>query len=359
MKPRRTNLQVLERWGPWTPATTLLLTLAISAVACAQPPGGMGSPGPQSRPAADVGEGAPGLHVAAIEPTVLFVRKDGRLLQQARAVLVSSDQLIEARMDVHLEGTDPVSTPLSVDRGKATVMFNVPDIDRPMALEFVLTAGGVEKDRRRMTWQPQRHWEVYLVPISHHDWGYTEPVEVVLRKYDTIYDEVLRFCDETSDWPEDSRFHYMVEGAWSIQHFIRNRPPEVVQKLGGYLQQGRIEVSALYGNEITGLLGHEEQIRLMYPSFELKRRFGAAIQTAHTTDIPGLSWGLPMLLSDVGVKYFFAGLPDYFEWEGRKVPTFWDEPSILRHGRPDAFHWQGPDGRSVLVYYRRLAWGRP
>ena len=124
------------------------------------------------------------------------------------------------------------------------------------------------------------------------------------------------------------------------------------RKLGGYLQQGRIEVSALYGNEITGLLGHEEQIRLMYPSFDLKRRFGAAIQTAHTTDIPGLSWGLPMLLSDVGVKYFFAGLPDYFEWEGRKVPTFWDEPSIVRHGRPDAFRWQGPDGRSVLVYYQ-------
>jgi len=84
MKLRRTDLRLLERWDPRRPATTLLLALAVSAVARAQPPGGMGSPRPQSRPTAQVGEGAPGLHIAAIEPTVLFVRKNGRLLQQAR-----------------------------------------------------------------------------------------------------------------------------------------------------------------------------------------------------------------------------------------------------------------------------------
>jgi alpha-mannosidase len=57
-------------------------------------------------------------------------------------------------------------------------------------------------------------------------------------------------------------------------------------------------------------------------------------------------------LAGAGVRYFFAGLPTYFE-EGRNdIHTFWDEAAVMRHGRPDAFRWQGPDGQTVLVYYQ-------
>ena len=127
---------------------------------------------------------------------------------------------------------------------------------------------------------------------------------------------------------------------------------EVRQKLGKYVQEGRIEIPALFGNEIGALCSHEELIRLMYPSFRLKRELGAPIRTASITDVPGLSWGLPTVLAGAGVKYFFAGLPDYFGWGGRGVHGFWDEAAILRHGIPDAFRWEGPDGGSVLVYYQ-------
>ena len=58
------------------------------------------------------------------------------------------------------------------------------------------------------------------------------------------------------------------------------------------------------------------------------------------------------MLAGAGVKYFFAGLPTYFEWGRNDIHTFWDESAILRHGRPDAFRWQGPDGQTVLVYYQ-------
>ncbi|MCX5638162.1 MAG: glycosyl hydrolase-related protein, partial [Planctomycetota bacterium] len=116
--------------------------------------------------------------------------------------------------------------------------------------------------------------------------------------------------------------------------------------------EGRIEIGALFGNEITCLCSHEELIRLMYPSFRLKRKFGESIRTASIIDIPGLSWGLPTILAGAGVKYFFAGLPTYFEWGRNDIHTFWDEPAILRFGRPDAFRWQGPDGETVLVYYQ-------
>ena len=67
---------------------------------------------------------------------------------------------------------------------------------------------------------------------------------------------------------------------------------------------------------------------------------------------------MPTALAGAGIKYFFAGLPEYFEWDPKKYKdivkhTFWDEKNILRsHGRPDAFYWKGPDGSKVLVYYQ-------
>jgi hypothetical protein len=82
---------------------------------------------------------------------------------------------------------------------------------------------------------------------------------------------VVRFCDETKDWPEEAQYRYTLEGTWSLQHFVANRPKEAVDRFGGYVKQGRIEIGALFGNEIDSLCGRGVD-RLMYPSF----RFASA-----------------------------------------------------------------------------------
>jgi hypothetical protein len=245
-----------------------------------------------------------------------------------------------------------IDTIVKVENGKSTVQVHIPDIGGPTQVEFVLKALAKVQDNRKITLQPQRHWKVYIVPITHHDLGYTDTIENVLKSYDRFYDDILRFCEQTKKWPGESKYRYTVEGSWSLQHFIENRPKDAIDKLAKYVKEGRIEIGALFGNEISCLCGHEELIRLMYPSFRLKRQFGAPIRTGSITDIPGLSWGLPTILAGAGVKYFFAGLPTYFEWGRNDIHTFWDEPAILRYGRPDAFRWQGPDGQTVLLYYQ-------
>jgi len=255
-------------------------------------------------------------------------------------------------VDVRLDSQKKTTDLGKVKKGRTSFKVYIPEIVEPRPVEFVLKTNGKVQDHHKTTWQRQRHWKVYIVPITHHDLGYTDTIENVLHLYDGFYDDVLRFCEETEDWPEESKYRYTLEGTWSIQHFIENRPKETAGKLAKYIKEGRIEIGALFGNEISALCSHEQLIRLMYPSFRLKRKYGAAIRTASITDVPGLSWGLPTVLAGAGVKYFFAGLPTYFEWGRSDIHTFWDESAILRHGRPDAFRWQGPDGESVLVYYQ-------
>lgn len=292
------------------------------------------------------------MRIVAVKPTMFFIQKGGVLKQKAEVIIENTSGPAIADLRIKSpSGTEQFSLG-TVKNGKSAFDIYVPDTDKPVPVEIALRTDGVVKDRRKATWKPRRHWRVHIVPITHHDLGYTDTIGNVLRKFDGFYDDILRFCAETDDWPEESKYRYTVEGTWSLQHFVENRPEKHVAKLAKYVQQGRIEIGALFGNEISGLCSHEELIRLMYPSFRLSRRFGGSISVGSITDVPGLSWGLPTVLAGAGVEYFFAGLPTYFEWGRSDIHTFWDESQILRDGRPDAFRWEGPDGSSILVYYQ-------
>jgi alpha-mannosidase len=293
------------------------------------------------------------LKFVSVKPMVFFVNQSDVLTQLGEATV---ENLSQGQTDVTLQTQIPgkkiKDVIATVPKGKAAIKFSIPDISKPEAVTFILKVGGEEQDRRSMTWQPQRKWRVYFIPITHHDLGYTDTIENVLNRYAGFYDDILRFCRQTDDWPEEAKYRYTAEGAWAMQHFIETRDKEDIEELGKYVKLNRIEIGALMGNEISALCSHEELVRLMYPSFRMARQFDGQILTGSITDVPGLSWGLPTVMAGAGVKYFFAGLPTYFEWGRNDIHTFWDESAVLRHGRPDAFRWQGPDGKSVLVYYQ-------
>ncbi len=293
------------------------------------------------------------LKLTSIKPTVFFVHKDNVLTQLGKATINNlSQKEVEIALQCQIPGKRMREIPATVPKGATVVKFSFPDISGPTPVTFVLTVEGREHDRHSMIWQSQRKWDIYFVPITHHDLGYTDTIENVLNKYAGFYDDILRFCRETDSWPDEAKYHYTAEGAWAMKHFVETRDKESIDELGKYVRQGRIEIGALMGNEISALCSHEELVRLMYPSFRMAHQFDGQILTGSITDVPGLSWGLPTVMAGAGVRYFFAGLPTYFEWGRNDIHTFWDESAILRHGRPDAFRWQGPDGKSVLVYYQ-------
>ncbi len=292
------------------------------------------------------------LAIVKVKPTVLLKEEQGRLVRMVDITVKNGDLAVSAEVEVMANSWRGNTVLGTVEQGERHFQVKMPDLRQNVQVTFALKADGQVQDQREISVEPARHWSVFFVPITHHDLGYTDTIENVMNRYDEFYDDVLRFCDLTNDWPEEAKYRYTIEGAWSAQHFLRNRPMEAIGKLGKYVKEGRIEVGALYGNEIGAICGHEEQIRLMYPSFRLQRQLGGEILTGSITDVPGLSWGLPTVMAGAGVKYFFAGLPTYFEWGRNDIHTFWDESAVLRKGRPDAFRWEGPDGRNVLVYYQ-------
>ena len=295
------------------------------------------------------------LKLESLESTVFFVQERDLLKHMVELTILNKGKDADADLEVEIKSETYITKIGRVSRGTRKYKVLIPDIRQPTRVKFKIYADGELQDEASVLWKPKRHWLVYVVQESHHDLGYTDLPQHVLREQNDFLDKVLDLCEETSNWPYESRFRYTIEQSWSILNYIENRPRDIVDRLMELIREGRIEVLALYGNEISDMCGHEELIRLLYPAFQLKRKYKIPIKCAEIADVPGLSWALPAVLSGSGVRYFVAALPRGYYRGGREkqmdVHPFWDESKIVPGGVPRAFYWLGPDGSRVLFWY--------
>ena len=292
------------------------------------------------------------LHIGAIKPTVFLKRSEGGLEQGVDLELANRGHAVQAEAIVRFGPLETRADLGIVPPGACERRVYVPDVCEPIQAEWELLAQGQVADRKTVAWTPQRRWEVHLIQYAHHDLGYTDLPSNVLAEYDGFMDQVLAFCMETEDWPEeDARFRYECEQAWSVVHYVENRPRDVVERLVHYLKKGQIEVTALFGNQTLELCGHEELVRLLYPSFRLKHQYGIDISSAEHNDIPGFPWGLASVLAGAGIRYFSPGVPLWYFGRGEaQVHPLWNTEAALTLEMPAACWWEGPDGARVLLW---------
>lgn len=199
---------------------------------------------------------------------------------------------------------------------------------------------------------------IYFVPKTHHDLGYTQPIDELLQTYCQYYDRVLEFCARTENYPDEAKYRYTVESFWSLEYYLRHTSQINRNRMKHYVQTGRIEIQAFYANIIDGLCSEEEIARLMYPSEAYARECGVKLTSAAITDIPGMSAGLIKALSDAQIPYLFVGFPMYFSWHdctGQPVKTpnsFWAEKELFPWSYPAAFNWEAISGEKVFSWYQ-------
>lgn len=296
------------------------------------------------------------LSIRSVAPTV-FLRTDsvgggGALRRRAIVEIENRGGATEAALEVRMADTAQTLALGIVAPGTSAHEAYVTEPADATEAAFILKVGGRTHDERRIAWAPGRRWEVHLVHYSHHDYGYTDIASNVLEEHDAHLARALAHCRETEDWPEaDARFRWLCEQSWSADHFLARASATDVADFVRFAKAGRIEVTALFGNQTLELCGHEELVRLLYPAFALKRKFGIEIASAEHNDIPGFPWGLASVLAGAGVRYFSPGVPQWYYGTGeRRVHTLWDPEAALPVGMPSACWWEGPDGARVLLW---------
>ncbi|HOZ47895.1 MAG TPA: hypothetical protein PLO37_22570 [Candidatus Hydrogenedentes bacterium] len=290
-----------------------------------------------------------GLSFAAVTPTVFLRAGD---LQQCVKVTVRNcdDAPAQATVAVAVGGTTIETAMVAGPAAESTHEIFVPEVTGASEREFVLKHDGRVCDTRRVSWKSPRRWLVHVVQLSHHDVGYTNLASNVLRETDAFLDAAIDMVEHTRAYPDDAQFRIVCEQAWSVAHYLEHAAPHRAAAMRDLVKSGHVELTALFGNLVTELCGHETLARAVYTAFRLGREFGVPIVSAEHNDIPGFSWGLCVALTEAGIKIVCPGLPHYWSWCKPAMQHFWSQRAVFGHDGPGAFWWEAPSGKRLLFW---------
>ncbi|MCB0556743.1 MAG: hypothetical protein KDD02_24570, partial [Phaeodactylibacter sp.] len=202
--------------------------------------------------------------------------------------------------------------------------------------------------------RPVRAFEVYLLPHSHVDIGFTHKQAEVERMQWRNFEQGIELARQTADYPEGARYKWNVEVLWAVDGYLKNASPEKRESFLDAVRRGWIGLDALYGSELTGLQRPEELMHAANFATRLEATYKLPIQSAMITDVPGYAWGIVPALAENEVRYFSIG-PNHmphlahggyqvgytFEAWG-DVPFYWESPS----GKDKVLFWMTRHGYS-------------
>jgi alpha-mannosidase len=282
-----------------------------------------------------VPEAAPaGLTVEA-KPLRMLERRGAAVLQPIRVTL---DYPYAAPLTarVRVAGAEPA--PLTLKFGRQVLELAVPPATAERPLQIEVEALGRVVAAQTVPLKPVRPLDIYLLPHSHVDIGYTALQADVETKQNSNIETGLRLIQATKDFPEGARFKWNVEVLWPVDNYLRAATPEKRAAFFAAVRAGQVGLDALYGNILTGLCRPEELIRLTTYATRLAGASGVPIQSAMISDVPGYTWSTVSALAQAGVRYFsFA--PNYFDRMGGTMVSWQNKP----------FWWKGADGQSRVL----------
>src|SRR2546422_6241398 len=277
-------------------------------------------------------------------PTALYQQPDGRnnLVQ----VAVSGLDAPAGRARVTDRRGTLVGTAglLATGAGLAGELW-VP-LSRASGAEFQIDVevGKQRVGSRRVRLSPPRRWPVSGTAPSHTDVRLTALQEDSVELHRRNLDAAL------ARLPAHPDFRWTAECALHLISYVENRAPAAGEALARAIRDGKIGVSALFAQPLTGILDHETFARLVWPAGLFAREHGLGYQAAQLADVPGQSLTFPTLLAASGVRYLAsAANPE------RAAPLLSPADAVraqLGGGEwttyPQLYWWEGPDGSRVL-----------
>src|SRR5207249_1638805 len=177
-------------------------------------------------------------------------------------------------------------------------------LSRPVGAEFQIDVevGKQRVGSRRVRLAPPRRWTLYWIASSHTDVGLTERHEECLEVHRRNLDAAL------ARLPAHPEFRWTAECGLQLISYVENRPAAAGEALARAIRDGKLGVSAVFAQALTGILDHETFARVLWPTGLFAREHGLGYQAAQLADVPGHPFTLPTLLAASGVRYLASGV---------------------------------------------------
>ncbi len=271
------------------------------------------------------------------------LRAESALVKEAglekQLLRLSFDNLQEGRsITISAAGTETVNRELTI--GVNIVYVSLPVADFVREVPVTVSINGEPASRTSLWLKPAIWRNIYLLPYSHNDIGYTDLQPAIERKQWENLDEALSIIKQTRSYPSDAQFRWNLEVLWPLESYMaqasESRRKEVIQDI----REGRIGLNALYANVLTGLANAEEMSHFTDYARRFSEKYGVPVRTALVSDIPGFTWGMVPALAHSGVKYF-ASAPNSGDRIGYVIKEWGDKP----------FYWESQSGQEKVLMW--------
>ena len=271
-----------------------------------------------------------------------LVRKDGRLFQIVR---VETSHLAPPARAVVSCGGEKARLDLKLGYNALEFLLPAVDEERLFTIEVALDDGSVR--RGELTLEPVVPREIWLLPHSHVDIGYSDPQPVVERNHWRYYREAIALAAKSAGYPEGARFKWNTEQAWAVETYFRQAGEAEKSDFVEAVRRGSIGLQATLAGVLTGLCHPEELFQLTSFARGLGELAGRPVDSVMVTDIPGQSWSFVPALALAGVKYVSSG-PNY-------MPSLFDGGDrigwALKAWGDKPFYWISPSGKEKVLFW--------
>jgi catechol 2,3-dioxygenase-like lactoylglutathione lyase family enzyme len=196
---------------------------------------------------------------------------------------------------------------VSLKQGFQEVEARVPASEEARRVDVAVEVAGQAPVTESIDAQPPRLREMWLLPHSHVDIGYTHRQEEVVGIQVGNLEKAMRLAQSSAGNPEGARFKWNPEAVWTIDHFLQKASPAQREAFVKAVRDGEVGVDGLFANLLTGLCRPEELLQAVRPALKVADLTGVPVSSAATCDVPGWTWGLVPVLAQAGVKYFAIG----------------------------------------------------
>ena len=172
--------------------------------------------------------------------------------------------------------------------------FNVlvEPVSSQVVVDLNIKIEGKETISRKVELKPVRNFEVYFLPHSHVDIGFTHRQAEVAELQWKNLDLAIDLAEQTANYPEGSRYKWNAEISWVLDGYLKQASSDRKEKFLNAVNNGSIGIDALYGSTLTGIQTEEELFNNTLFANDLINEYGFDIQSGMITDVPGYTWGI-------------------------------------------------------------------
>ena len=133
------------------------------------------------------------------------------------------------------------------------------------------------------------------------DIGYTNTHKNVERLHKNNIIEGIKLAEKTKDFLSGARFVWNPEVSWPLERLWESNP-EKREGLIDAIKKGHLSIDASYLNLNTSICSDEELFHVFKFTRNIQKMSGVPSDVFQQFDIPGISWGLILVMAQEGNK---------------------------------------------------------